>query len=188
MVPEYGVKHKDQPLWTDRIGPSPDPANQFGASLRRTVFVLISHLIESCWTSACGASLSPSSPWVWSSASCCCRCSCCCPSPSPAGGRPERAASSYNCVHANTKPQTETPLLLLLTSSEHCMRGQIQWMSSSLWSSALRLFRVDRSSSSSGESDCGGRGDGGSAFSPGCFIWSCGRTKLYNDAPESIRL
>lgn len=43
-----------------------------------------------------------------------------------------------------------------LTSSEHCMRGQIQWMSSSLCSSALRLFRVNRSSSSSGQSDCAG--------------------------------
>lgn len=47
----------------------------------------------------------------------------------------------------------EHRLRFLLTSSEHCMSGQIQWMSSSLWSSALRLFRVDRSSSSSGESD-----------------------------------
>lgn len=46
-----------------------------------------------------------------------------------------------------------------LTSSEHCMRGQIQWMSSSLWSSALRLFRVKRSSSSSGQSACAGSRD-----------------------------
>lgn len=34
------------------------------------------HLRGSCWTSACAASPSPSSPWGWSSASCCC-CSCC---------------------------------------------------------------------------------------------------------------
>lgn len=36
------------------------------------------------------------------------------------------------------------------------MSGQIQWMSSSLCSSVLRLLSVRRSSSSSGESDCGG--------------------------------
>lgn len=32
------------------------------------VSILISHLRESCWISACVVSLSPSSPWGWSSA------------------------------------------------------------------------------------------------------------------------
>lgn len=45
---------------------------EFEASNR----TLTSHLTESCWTSACAASLSPSSPWGWSSASCCCCCCC----------------------------------------------------------------------------------------------------------------
>lgn len=40
------------------------------------------------------------------------------------------------------------------TSSEQCMLGQIQWMSSSLCNSALRLSTVDRSSSFWGGSKC----------------------------------
>lgn len=40
------------------------------------------------------------------------------------------------------------------TSSEQCMLGQIQWMSSSLCNSALRLSTVERSSSFWGGSKC----------------------------------
>lgn len=72
--------------------------------------------------------------------------------------RRTRKSTSGYIVYLELPPvRAEVPPPLPdLTSSEHCMSGQIQWMSSSLWSSALRLLRVSLSSSSSGESDCRG--------------------------------
>lgn len=52
------------------------------------IFLLAFYLRGSYWTSACGASLSPSSPWGWSSASCCCCRSYCWSSPSPTKSHP----------------------------------------------------------------------------------------------------
>lgn len=108
------------------------------------------HLTGSCWTSACAASRAPSSLWGSSSASRCCSCRRSAPSPDThTHTHVVRGRRSEGAPAAAPPPRGHT-------SSEPCISGQIQWMSSSLCSSPPRLLRVRPSSASSGESACAG--------------------------------